>query len=454
MSTKQETTTSQEKMNTQMELYKAEIKKQILDLNTTLSNLLEISATLCKDENVDESYVQVETSNLSEDQLSYFEGMHDIPRLGEVLDKISEDLKSRDIVPPWVKENTKYVTDLSKAAVFDPKKFSMFPVAPEDRDDWEAYCIQEMQFWTVKELDFAKDKAAFSKLSPRMQQLYKDVLGFLAPGDGVISQSVFRFVAEATSYPQQAFLFMQLAIEAIHAEGYGRSVEAILPTDKDKQEVFEMIETLPCVKAKTDFIDRLIKSNATKGERYFAAACCEGVFFVTLFTLIFLFRDKGSMDTFIHLNLLISADETLHRDFYGRKAGEFGISQERAVEILEEATRIEIDHLKYILREPIESKEQDLIMGIDVDKFSDFAKMLGDQILGLAGLSSHFNVTIDLPHMKDVSLGKKANFYERKTIGYKRSNVKDAIASGYGMKESDEVVESGSHFADPDVLDF
>lgn len=401
---------------------------------------------------------------LSDDQVKYLYGFHNIPRVGELMNKIEVDLAKSGITAPWVPKTQKYVTDLGKAAKKNPMVYSMFPIAQKDWDCWTLYCTQEVQFWTTKEMDFAKDKAGFAKLSPRMQQLYKDTLGFLAPGDGLISQSAFRFVQEAKSYVEQAFLFMQLAIEAVHGEGYGRSVDAILPTDTDKREVFEMISKLDCVRAKAQFIEELVESNDSVAERYFAAACSEGVFFVTLFTLIFIFRDAGFMETFTHLNLLISADETIHRDYYGMKAGEFGITQEKAASILVRAINIEIDHLKYILREPIHSVREDAIMGIDVKKFSDFARMLGDQIMVIAGLAPHFRVSVELPHMKDVSLGKRSNFYERRAIGYKRGSLEDAVASGYGVSiveslpiviSTREVVASSqSHLHDPAAFYF
>src|SRR5205085_899138 len=92
-------------------------------------------------------------------------------------------------------------------------------------------------------------------------------------------------------------------------------IVSIVPDLESQNRVFSMIDTLPCVKAKGDYIEKYIYSDLSKGLRYVAAAVSEGIFFVTLFAIIFFFRGKNVLPNFIFMNEQISKDETLHRDY-------------------------------------------------------------------------------------------------------------------------------------------
>lgn len=305
---------------------------------------------------------------------------------------------------------------------------NLFPIKPEDAIDWYYYCAQETQFWTAKELDFSRDRAEYPRLKPRYQELYKDLLGFFQPADALVTQSSLRFLLEAKRYREQVFLAFQLADELVHAESYALGVSAIIPDEKEQQEVFQMINNLDCVKAKAQFIVDLIGSDAPKNERLFAAAHCEGVFFVTLFAIIFYLKNKGVMKTFIFMNKQVSMDETLHRDFFIAKTAAEGLpSRERMVAIAERAVAIEIEHLKYILRKPVDSAEEDALMGLTVENLSKYAMGLSDQIFVGMKAAPHFNVKVELPWMTDIATVKRPNFHELQTGGYKRIALKSAL---------------------------
>jgi ribonucleotide reductase beta subunit family protein with ferritin-like domain len=319
-------------------------------------------------------------------------------------------------------------SEVGRHGTDDAEAYSMFPIQNRDATNWYYYCAQETQFWTAKELDFTKDRQEYATLKPRHKELYKDLLGFFQPADALVTQSSLRFIMEAERYIEQVFLIFQLAIEAVHAESYGLGVAAIIPEAKEQSSVYQMINTLDCVKAKAQFIKNLIDSDAPKNERLFAAAHAEGVFFVTLFSIIFYLRSKGKMKTFIFMNKQIAADETLHRDFFIEKVREVGLpTRERMVAIAEEAVKIEIEHLKYILREPIDSVEEDQLLGMTVENLSNYARSLSDQILVGVGSSPHFEVTADLPWMADLPTVKRPNFYEVQVNGYKRKALDDAM---------------------------
>jgi ribonucleoside-diphosphate reductase subunit M2 len=344
--------------------------------------------------------------------------------------------------------------------------FGLFPIPKDDEADWGFYCRQEVQMWTAKELKYSVDQAEYPTLSKRHQELYKDLLGFFAVGDGLISTSLLRLLAETERYSSQIYLIFQMAVEAVHSESYNLSITSIIPDEAERSQIFKQVDDLPCVKNKAKYIKSLIDSDAPYEERMIACACTEGIFFVGLFAIIFYLRSLGKMKTFSHLNKLVMIDETLHRDRFTTscratmdKGGK--MTQKKALQIVEEAVNLEIDHLTYILREPIESKKQDEIGGVSIENISLYIKSLADQILVMSGFSSHYNVgQIDLPWMSDISAVMRANFYETEVVGYKRLNAdvaadwKTMVGKGKDGKEFVKQQSTSEISADPDLIEF
>jgi ribonucleoside-diphosphate reductase subunit M2 len=382
------------------------------------------------------------------------QGIKSTPDMLQLMTTIEKDMGTKGLSTPWTSKVNHGIV-MGDDGQLDSKVYSMFPLTKEDEEDYEDFCTQEVQMWTAKELDYPMDKQEYPHLKPRYQQLYKDCLGFFAPGDGLISKSALRFVMEAKTYTSQAFLFAQLFIEAVHSESYGMSISSIIPNEEEQAEVFRMVDELPCVQAKAQFIKDLCDSDASPAERALAAACCEGVFFVTLFAIIFYLRDRGVMKTFALLNKQVSIDETLHRKYYVRQARKLGITYEKAVPIIKKAVEIEVEHMKYILRQPIDSVEEDELTGITIENLTKYAQTLGDQILQMAQLPLLYNVTVSLPWMSDLSVQKRSNFYETQVSGYKREAPQTAKDWRTKIGAATATVQTTEDIVnDPESLDF
>lgn len=347
----------------------------------------------------------------------------------------------------------------------DSVKYSMFPLT--DELSWKYATEQETQLWNAKELRLDVDREKYPTLPQRYKEMYADLLGFFQPGDGLISYNVLRFAVEAKTYGEMMMTIVQLYIEFVHAESYGMSVTSVIPDEKDQKAIFAMINELPCVKRKAEFIKKYINSGRSKVVRYVASACSEGVFFVTLFAIIFYFKSKNVFPTFITLNQQVAKDETLHRDFYCAKAQQYdrlvrvaekiltgkGTEEDLAVdlsplgritdledlqdlgtlnykevlEIVEEAVEIEIGHMKYIMRKPIDDLEVDAMAGMTIENLAAYARLLGDQILIYLGLPIHFHAKCALPHMDISSISLKGNFYEVMITNYNQRSIKNAL---------------------------
>lgn len=335
----------------------------------------------------------------------------------------------------------------------DSEIYNIFPIKDEDKHHWDFYAKQLSVLWTETELDYTSDIKDFNTMPERYRELFYDIFGFFAGADGLISENLIRFFRDCNKYIQQQFLIIQTFIEQQHALSYSFTITSLIPDAKRQKEIFEMINSLDCVKRKADYIKSYTLSYESKAMRWFRSAIGEGVFFVSLFAIIFYFRSKGIMNNLIKMNQLISADEFLHRNYACKQVVELGgISREDAVKLIEEAVNIEVDHCRYILRSPIDGVEADEHMGITITNLEKFVKLLGDQILQLCGFDTHFNEDIELSWMKDINHMQKSNFYERKDSYYSKVAYEEAVdwEKRAGLKR----VSTVDSVQNPDEIDF
>lgn len=313
----------------------------------------------------------------------------------------------------------------------------------EDRISWEFYLQQRKQTWDSEELLLSEDKNNFKKLPIRYQNLVEDLVAFFAPGDGIVSQQVLALAGEAKTFAQQAFLFEQLAIEVIHARAYSDVITTFFDSSSQER-IFSSVDNLDCVKEKAVFISKYMEDlTLPVGLRYLAAAISEGIFFVSLFAVIFHLRSKKVLHRFCFLNEQVAKDEKLHRDFNimqarrGYMRGEFNVEAIKA--ILTEGIKIEENHIKYILREPVDSVELDEMSGLTLENMNRFIATLADQIVIGLGLSPMFTVDdkskahdgllveFSPGWMSDISLTRKTNFYEQTSGSYTRISQPDHV---------------------------
>ena len=346
-------------------------------------------------------------------------------------------------ISPTTADSSSPIKKPKKPFTENRSRYSLFPI--RDRLAFEFYKKHESIMWSASELHYDVDAKEYPTLPKRYQTIYKQFLAFFAPGDGVITLQAVKFLEDAIrreAPEEECFLLTQLHAEQIHAETYGLAIANVVP-ESEWDEVFNAIDNLPCVAAKAEFIEKYMYSeDASIGLRYLAGAFAEGTFFTALFALVFFFRRKNNFKTFCSANALIMRDETLHRDYNAAMAKRHGgFSEERAHALAREAVEIEIDHLKFILSEPIDSIEADRASGLTIEAVTDYVKTLADQVLVLSGVSPCFNVNAMLPWMMDIGLPGKENFYETLVTKYSQISVKDAMS----MAESSHHDGSSSH---------
>ncbi|KAG3267578.1 ribonucleotide reductase regulatory subunit M2, partial [Ictidomys tridecemlineatus] len=191
----------------------------------------------------------------------------------------------------------------------NPRRFVIFPI--EYHDIWQMYKKAEASFWTAEEVDLSKDIQHWESLKPEERYFISHVLAFFAASDGIVNENlVERFSQEVQVTEARCFYGFQIAMENIHSEMYSLLIDTYIKDPKEREFLFNAIETMPCVKKKADWALRWIgDKEATYGERVVAFAAVEGIFFSGSFASIFWLKKRGLMPGLTFSNELISRDE-------------------------------------------------------------------------------------------------------------------------------------------------
>ncbi|KAM6354654.1 ribonucleoside-diphosphate reductase subunit M2 [Podargus strigoides] len=299
----------------------------------------------------------------------------------------------------------------------NPRRFVVFPI--QYHDIWQMYKKAEASFWTAEEVDLSKDLQHWESLKPEEKYFISHVLAFFAASDGIVNENlVERFSQEVQITEARCFYGFQIAMENIHSEMYSLLIDTYIKDSKEREFLFNAIETLPCVKKKADWAMCWIgDKKATYGERVVAFAAVEGIFFSGSFASIFWLKKRGLMPGLTFSNELISRDEGLHCDFAClmfkhliRKP-----SEERVKEIIINAVLIEQEFLTEAL--PVK------LIGMNCNLMKQYIEFVADRLMLELGFNKIYKAENPFDFMENISLEGKTNFFEKRVGEYQRMGV-------------------------------
>lgn len=268
-------------------------------------------------------------------------------------------------------------------------------------------------------MDLSKDLNDWNKLKDDERHFISHVLAFFAASDGIVNENlVERFSQEVQVTEARCFYGFQIAMENVHSEMYSLLIETYVRDSKEREFLFNAIETLPCVKKKADWAMNWIGSKkANFGERIIAFAAVEGIFFSGSFASIFWLKKRGLMPGLTFSNELISRDEGLHCDFACLMFKHLlqKPPKERVIEIISEAVKIEQEFLTDAL--PCK------MLGMNCEMMSEYIEFVADRLLGELGVERIYNTKNPFSFMEFISLEGKTNFFEKKVGEYQKAGV-------------------------------
>ena len=311
-------------------------------------------------------------------------------------------------------------------------RFVLFPI--QHGDIWEFYKKAEASFWTAEEIDLSQDlKDWSSTMTNDEKHFIKHVLAFFAASDGIVNENLAEnFVAEVQYTEAKFFYGFQIAVENIHSETYSLLIDTYVKDPKEKDYLFNAIETMDCVKKKADWALRWIDEGSF-AERLVAFAAVEGIFFSGSFCSIFWLKKRGLMPGLSFSNELISRDEGLHCDFACLLYNSHVKNQlpvETVQSIIKDAVEIEKEFVTDAL--PVK------LIGMNSDLMCQYIEFVADRLLSELGCPKIYNSTNPFDFMEMISLQGKTNFFEKRVGEYQKAGVMDTGDSGKSKFSLDE----------------
>jgi ribonucleotide reductase beta subunit family protein with ferritin-like domain len=296
----------------------------------------------------------------------------------------------------------------------------------------EAFEIHESMFWSFKEIDYSADLSSWKTMTEQEKMFIEHILAFFSGADGIVLENLVKnFCIEVKAPEARNFYGLQAHMENIHAITYARHLDTLVTNVKRKEELFNAIDTIPCVAKKALWAQKWMDSKRLFEERVIAFSIVEGVFFSASFASIFWLKSRNLMTKGLgKSNEFISRDEGLHTDFavllYQHLENK--VTQERVSEIIKEAVDIEIEFIT-------ESISCEMI-GMNVNLMKDYVMYVADRLIQQLGFEPIFLKQNPFDFMKSFSLDDKANFFENRPNSYVHSSTAKATAESWDFGDT------------------
>lgn len=303
--------------------------------------------------------------------------------------------------------------------LLDPSsdRLALFPI--KEPLLWDMYTKAKASFWVPEEIDLSHDLRDWEKLTDEERHFLKRVLGFFSSADNIVVENLaVNFLKDIQIPEARAFYANQIFMEQLHAETYAQLIDTYVKDNAEKQELFKAAESIPAIKAKTDWALQWITSeSATFAERLVAFACVEGIHFSASFAAIFWVRKRGLMPGLTLSNELIARDEGCHADFACAlyRMLKNPLQKERLLCIVKEAVEAELQFVDDAL--PV------AVIGLNKEDLKQYVNFVADRLLLALGQDQEYNVSCSLDFMEQISLQGKTNFFERRVSDYKKAGV-------------------------------
>ncbi len=296
------------------------------------------------------------------------------------------------------------------------KRFVLFPIKHDEV--WKMYKKAEASFWTAEEIDLSHDRTDWEKMTANERHFISHILAFFAASDGIVNENLaMRFSNEVQIPEARCFYGFQIAIENIHAETYSLLIDTYIKNAKEKEHLFNAIETVPCVKKKADWALKWIDSTDSFAARLIAFAAVEGIFFSGSFCSIFWLKKRGLMPGLTFSNELISRDEGLHCDFacllYSMLQNK--LPEMTVKKIIQDAVEIEKEFVTDAL--PVD------LIGMNSKMMAQYIEFVADRLITTLGYSKIYGTVNPFDWMELISLQGKTNFFEKRVGDYQKSGV-------------------------------
>ncbi|MBC61672.1 MAG: ribonucleoside-diphosphate reductase [Zetaproteobacteria bacterium] len=298
---------------------------------------------------------------------------------------------------------------------------------------YEMYKNAIKNTWTVEEIDFSTDLVDLTKITSAETHLIKRLVAFFATGDAIVSNNLVLNLYQHINSPEaRMYLSRQLYEEALHVQFYLTLLDSYLPDEKERNQAFKAIESIPSIKQKGDFcfkwmdsIEKLQRLETKEERRKFLlnlicfACCIEGMFFFAAFAYVYYLRSKGLFHGLASGTNWVFRDESCHMNF--------------AFSVIDQVRKDEPDLFDDNLRRDVikmlnEGLECEMVFAEDSLQFGvtglskkdmrQYLEFVVDQRLQILNIDPVFKVTNPFSFMELQDVQELTNFFERRVASY------------------------------------
>ena len=289
--------------------------------------------------------------------------------------------------------------------------------------------------WTPEEVSMQKDVEQWKSplvLSATERRLILWNLGFFATAESLTANNLVLCVYKHVTNPEcRQYLLRQAYEEAVHTDTFIYCCDSL---GLDPDEIYNMYQTVPSIKAKDDFVvnlttsllDPLFETNSPQNIQKFLHdligfyVIMEGIFFYAGFAMMLALKRQGKMVGIGEQFEYIMRDESLHLAF-GCDLINTIIEENptiwtpsfktEIVELIKQAVVLEKNYA-------LDACPQG-VLGINADQFSAYVEYITDRRLERIGLPKMFDAPNPFAWMSlATDLNKEKNFFETRVTEY------------------------------------
>jgi len=270
---------------------------------------------------------------------------------------------------------------------------------------YKRYKNARLSSWEASEIDFSRDKIDITKvLTSAERKTVLTVVAFFQVADGVVAENIVANFYKKIVIPElRLFYGVQLAQEGVHAETYGLTIEALVDSVQEREQLLDSISHISAIQRKTEWGVRWME-NGTVGEQLFAFGIFEGVFFSSSFCI---------MPGLTFSNELISREEKEHCDF----------ESEEVWPLLRDKPSPE--RLQLIMRQAVDAEKgfvhaalPEALVGINSSLMCQYVEFVADRVLMAHGVNPIYMVSCPFEWMNLMGIPGRAHFFEKKVSDY------------------------------------
>ena len=301
---------------------------------------------------------------------------------------------------------------------------------------YQAYLEEVAAHWTPEVVNMSKDIALWKsdKLTDQERLMVKRNLGFFSTADSLAANNIVLNTYRHITAPEaRMFMLRQAATEALHTASYGYIIESL---GLDQEEVFNAYNTVPCIKAKDDFLMPFIETTGSlskPSDKDLAAAIfvfgaiMEGLFFYVGFAQILALGRQNKMVGACEQYDFITRDEVRHCQFGMNLFN--GIMQENP----HLDTWVMSEHLRDLMHQGVELEYAyaldtigDGTLGISADTYLTYLRHIANRRCEYCNLGTLYedNAHNPFPWMSAaIDLPKNKNFFETRVVEYSNEGL-------------------------------